>query len=44
MAQVIEALLVTKGHPFERESFFETIDAIESPTENTFGCKSKNVH
>ncbi|WP_086929338.1 ThuA domain-containing protein [Agarilytica rhodophyticola] len=36
MAQVIEALLVTKGHPFEREPFFETIDAIESPTENTF--------
>ena len=35
MAKVIEALVVTKGHPFEREPFFETLDAISRPDPQT---------
>ena len=36
MTKLIEALLVTKGHPFEREPFFQAIDAVQQPDENTF--------
>ena len=35
MAKVIEALVVTKGHPFENEPFFETLDAISLPDPQT---------
>lgn len=31
----IEALLVTKGHVFEREPFFQMIDALKQPDEDT---------
>lgn len=35
MSNIIEALVVTKGHPFEREPFFETLDALQHPDANT---------
>lgn len=31
----IQALLVTKGHPYEREPFFQMIDNLERPDEDT---------
>lgn len=35
MPNAIKALLVTKGHPFEREPFFEMIDAVQHPDPET---------
>ncbi len=34
--KIIEALLVTKGHIFDREPFFRMIDALSSPDGDTF--------
>ena len=34
--KVIEALLVTKGHIFDREPFFEMIDALTRPDLDTY--------
>ncbi len=36
MANIIQALLVTKGHDFEREPFFQMIDALSAFNQDTF--------
>ena len=35
MSTPIQALVVTKGHPFEREPFFQALDAIRKPDPQT---------